>query len=134
MLEGVGKPIPAADAVSPCEPSSPAAAEHGRPGWWGLGVASGCILLGTVAGAVAVDALRKRPLVGQEFWNFDDESMPEGTIETPRPDDRVAFGRYVALRRLHCFECHSADFTTNDLEQPERFNEVLLDFLRQYPG
>lgn len=46
--------------------------------------------------------------------------LPEGRVETPRADDRVAFGRYVALRRLHCFGCHSADFTTNDLEQPER--------------
>lgn len=41
-------------------------------------------------------------------------------VEDPPPGDRVAVGRYLANDRLLCYECHSADFATNDPLQPER--------------
>jgi mono/diheme cytochrome c family protein len=43
-----------------------------------------------------------------------------GRIEAPSPTDKVAYGRYLANGRLLCYECHSADFATNDALQPER--------------
>jgi len=41
-------------------------------------------------------------------------------IQAPPPGDRVAFGRYLANERLLCYECHSADFASNDPLHPER--------------
>jgi mono/diheme cytochrome c family protein len=46
--------------------------------------------------------------------------LPERRIDTPPASDRVAFGRYLALRRMDCYGCHSADFITNDVDVPER--------------
>ena len=45
--------------------------------------------------------------------------MPEKRIEKPDPNDKVAFGNYVANSVAQCFECHSADFKTNDSYTPE---------------
>ncbi len=45
--------------------------------------------------------------------------MPEQRIEIPDPNDKVAYGKYIANSVLQCFECHSADFTTNDTYTPE---------------
>jgi len=47
-------------------------------------------------------------------------ALPAGRIDAPPSTDRVAFGRYLALRRLDCYGCHSASFTGNDSEHPER--------------
>jgi mono/diheme cytochrome c family protein len=47
-------------------------------------------------------------------------ALPGRRIESPAPADRVAFGRYLALRRLDCYGCHSADFVSNDIDSPER--------------
>jgi len=41
-------------------------------------------------------------------------------IEAPPPSDQVAYGRYLANDRLLCFECHSADFASNDPLHPEQ--------------
>lgn len=38
---------------------------------------------------------------------------------TPPPSDSLAFGKYLALTRYECFSCHSADFETNDIHNPE---------------
>jgi mono/diheme cytochrome c family protein len=43
---------------------------------------------------------------------------PDHAVVTPT--DEVAYGRYLATGRLLCFDCHSADFTTNDELHPER--------------
>lgn len=45
--------------------------------------------------------------------------LPEKRIEKPNPGDQVALGKYIANDVLQCFECHSADFTTNDTYTPE---------------
>lgn len=42
------------------------------------------------------------------------------TIEAPPPSDKVAFGRYLANDRLLCYECHSADFASNNPLHPEQ--------------
>jgi hypothetical protein len=54
-------------------------------------------------GATASDALRKPRAVGRHFWNFDDESMPEGTIGqgwsgNERDDTGLTFRWCAALR------------------------------------
>jgi mono/diheme cytochrome c family protein len=41
-------------------------------------------------------------------------------IVAPAPADKVAYGRYLVTSRLLCFDCHSADFKTNDALHPER--------------
>jgi len=43
-----------------------------------------------------------------------------GKIEAPPATDKVAYGRYLANDRLLCFDCHSADFATNDELHPEQ--------------
>jgi mono/diheme cytochrome c family protein len=48
--------------------------------------------------------------------------FPYSTREktAPSPSDAVAFGRYLVNDRLLCFSCHSADFKTNDEQNPEK--------------
>ncbi len=38
---------------------------------------------------------------------------------TPLSTDTLAFGKYLTLTRYECFGCHSADFQTNDIQNPE---------------
>lgn len=45
---------------------------------------------------------------------------PEEPIEAPPASDKVAYGRYLAIAKFDCFSCHSADFKTMDLMDPER--------------
>ena len=45
---------------------------------------------------------------------------PEEPIVAPPPSDKVAFGKYLADAKFDCFACHSADFTTVDVMNPER--------------
>jgi hypothetical protein len=45
--------------------------------------------------------------------------MPDRKIEMPDTNNAVAFGKYLAFN-LECFSCHSADFRTNNAEQPEK--------------
>jgi len=44
------------------------------------------------------------------------------TEEIPIPDrkDKVAYGRYLAIGRWDCYNCHSADFKTNNPLEPEK--------------
>lgn len=45
---------------------------------------------------------------------------PEGQIESPSPDDRVAYGRYLTISKYDCFACHSAAFESCDFADPEK--------------
>ncbi len=45
---------------------------------------------------------------------------PEAPIVAPSPTDEVAYGRYLATAKVACFECHSADFKTNNQLEPEK--------------
>src|SRR5262245_42323256 len=47
-------------------------------------------------------------------------AYPASVIVAPAPADKAAFGRYLVTGRLLCFECHSADFVTNDDVHPEK--------------
>lgn len=40
----------------------------------------------------------------------------------PEPDttDAVKWGEYVSLNRVECYTCHSADFATDDFNEPEK--------------
>lgn len=38
----------------------------------------------------------------------------------PPISDQVAYGRYLVQDVVKCYECHSADFKTNDAEHPEK--------------
>lgn len=51
---------------------------------------------------------------------FKPHPYPQAPIAPPSADDPLAQGRYLALHLLNCYECHSADFKTNDPLQPER--------------
>lgn len=44
---------------------------------------------------------------------------PSGPVASPDPQDKPAYGRYLATARLACFQCHSSDFKTNDDLHPE---------------
>lgn len=44
---------------------------------------------------------------------------PEKPIFAPDTADLLAYGKYVALGKIECFACHSADFTKLDLMNPE---------------
>ena len=50
---------------------------------------------------------------------FKPMKMPEQKIEMPDTLQPVVLGKYLATN-LECFSCHSADFKTNDFENPEK--------------
>ncbi len=41
-------------------------------------------------------------------------------VEKPSPDGKVALGKYIVHGMVTCYECHSADFTTNNQLEPEK--------------
>lgn len=45
---------------------------------------------------------------------------PEKPIAPPDVNDKIAFGRYIALAKFECFSCHSANFKSNDYLNPEK--------------
>ncbi len=46
-------------------------------------------------------------------------AYPSGKIEPPDVHDQVAYGKYLVTGMLHCFACHSADFSKINLRHPE---------------
>jgi mono/diheme cytochrome c family protein len=48
--------------------------------------------------------------------------LPYPDHEIPNPDtaDKVAWGKYLTLYQLECFTCHSADFKTMNVAEPEK--------------
>lgn len=46
--------------------------------------------------------------------------MPAKPILAPPTSNKVAFGYYLMVGRYKCYECHSKDFKTNDVLQPEK--------------
>ena len=44
---------------------------------------------------------------------------PEEPVAEPDTSDAVAWGRYLTVGRYDCYNCHSADFKTNDAMIPE---------------
>lgn len=74
---------------------------------------------------VAADATPDRPsdvsfltkLLCSVAWK--PMEMPTHRIELPDTTDKVALGKYLALN-LECYSCHSADFKTNNFEDPEK--------------
>jgi mono/diheme cytochrome c family protein len=46
-------------------------------------------------------------------------SMPENKIEMPDTSNQVELGKYL-IYNLECYSCHSADFKTNDFQNPEK--------------
>jgi mono/diheme cytochrome c family protein len=45
---------------------------------------------------------------------------PEEEIIAPPISDKVAYGRYLAVGVADCYGCHSADFTTLNMLEPEK--------------
>jgi mono/diheme cytochrome c family protein len=45
--------------------------------------------------------------------------MPEQKIDMPDTNNTVEFGRYLVYN-LECFSCHSADYKTDNWEEPEK--------------
>jgi mono/diheme cytochrome c family protein len=45
--------------------------------------------------------------------------MPDHIIQLPDSNNAVALGKYLVYN-LDCFSCHSADFKTNNFEEPEK--------------
>jgi mono/diheme cytochrome c family protein len=45
---------------------------------------------------------------------------PDGPIAIPDENDKVAYGRYVAVAKYDCFACHSSDFAKCDFGEPEK--------------
>lgn len=46
--------------------------------------------------------------------------VPKGPIAIPALTDKIAYGKYVAHGLGDCFACHSADFKSMNLEEPEK--------------
>jgi len=44
---------------------------------------------------------------------------PEGKVEAPPREDRVAYGKYLVDSKFDCFSCHSANFKKVDIMIPE---------------
>jgi mono/diheme cytochrome c family protein len=51
---------------------------------------------------------------------FKPSEYPKHTVPGPDTTNQVAWGRYIAVNQLECFSCHSADFTKNNYEEPEK--------------
>ena len=45
---------------------------------------------------------------------------PAAPIIAPPIADKVAYGRYLAVGKVGCFDCHSASFETNNIMEPEK--------------
>ena len=45
---------------------------------------------------------------------------PEKAIAKPAITDQVAYGKYIVTGAMKCYDCHSADFKTNNDMQPEQ--------------
>lgn len=45
---------------------------------------------------------------------------PTQPVVAPAASDAVAFGRYLMVGRYKCYECHSADFKSNNALEPEK--------------
>jgi len=45
--------------------------------------------------------------------------MPDHKIEMPDTNNLVALGKYLVFN-LECYSCHSADYKTNNLLEPEK--------------
>ena len=43
---------------------------------------------------------------------------PEESIKAPSPNNEVEFGKYLAVAKFDCYQCHSADFKTNSSLNP----------------
>lgn len=46
--------------------------------------------------------------------------LPTAAVATPAPTDALAYGRYLAVGRYKCYECHSKDFKSNNPLEPEK--------------
>lgn len=45
---------------------------------------------------------------------------PEQPINAPSPTNKVKYGEYLAVGKYDCYQCHSADFKTNNSLNPEQ--------------
>ena len=45
---------------------------------------------------------------------------PKGPVNAPDTNDLVAYGKYMVAGRYDCFPCHSADFKTVNIDEPEK--------------
>lgn len=45
---------------------------------------------------------------------------PTQSIPEPDTSDPVAFGKYISTAKFDCYSCHSADFKSLDIAQPEQ--------------
>ncbi|HXU70474.1 MAG TPA: c-type cytochrome [Polyangia bacterium] len=46
--------------------------------------------------------------------------MPTTVQTAPAKTDKVAYGRYLVTHALECYSCHSADFKTMNVDEPEK--------------
>jgi cytochrome c2 len=72
--------------------------------------------------ATAVADKQSEPSLLTKFLctvEFEPLPLPKGKIEFPDTTDQVALGRYLA-HNLDCFTCHSADFKTLNILEPEK--------------
>lgn len=46
--------------------------------------------------------------------------FPKGPIAEPDTTNAVKWGEYIALNRVECYTCHSADFATDNFSVPEK--------------
>ena len=46
--------------------------------------------------------------------------LPAGVQTAPPKTDKVAYGRYLVTHALECYPCHSADFKTMNIDEPEK--------------
>lgn len=46
--------------------------------------------------------------------------LPTAPQSAPAKSDKIAYGRYLVTHALECYACHSADFKTMNVDEPEK--------------
>jgi len=54
------------------------------------------------------------------FVAFKPLNYPEKVIMAPDTNNKVAYGKYLATGKYECYQCHSKDFATNNIIDPEK--------------
>ncbi|MBS1902762.1 MAG: c-type cytochrome [Bacteroidetes bacterium] len=75
-----------------------------------------------VAPHPAMDTAEEPSMLALFLGNFVFKPLPYPTTEIPNPpaNNAVAVGKYWATGVIGCYQCHSADFKTNDEMVPEK--------------
>ncbi|MBA3647162.1 MAG: c-type cytochrome [Chitinophagales bacterium] len=75
-----------------------------------------------VQAASVQDTASAPSLLAKFLTNSVFKPLPYPSVAIPKPDtsDKVVLGRYIVTGMLDCYPCHSADFKTMNIPEPEK--------------